>query len=108
MDSRIGSTEESDPDQLVEVLNTADLSEFEVARALLEASGIPCASRGDTQARMLGVHLVANILSGRPDLNPPGAIKLLVARRDEHLARELLGSASTYESVPELEADDEP
>lgn len=106
-DPRIGSTGDSDPDRLVEVLKTSDLGEFEVARGLLEASGIPCASRGDDQARMLGIHIIAGILS-RPDaLDRPGAIRLLVAQRDESLARELLDSPPEFESVPELVPDDE-
>lgn len=91
----------------VEVFETHDLGEFEVARGLLTAAGIRTATRGDTQARMLGTHLFTGLFSKPDFVRRSGALVLLVAERDADVARELLAATPEFESVPELEPDDE-
>lgn len=95
-------------DPSVEVFETHDLAEFEVARGLLAGAGIRTTTRGDAQARMLGTNLFAGMFRKPGFIRRSGALVLLVAERDADLARELLSSPPQFESVPELEEDDEP
>lgn len=91
----------------VEVLETLDLSEFEVARGLLEAAGIKTVSSGDGQAGMLGTHLLARAFTRPNFVRRAGAIRISVAAADAEAAHALLNSESGFEPTPELDGEDE-
>lgn len=95
-------------ENLVEVFETHDLGEFDVARGLLESAGIRVVSRGDVQARLLGLQLLSSAFERPSFIRRAGALILLVAPNDAAFARELLASEVDIESTPELAEEDEP
>lgn len=71
------------------MLITDDLTQLEVARGLLESSGITTSTSGMEQAKLLGTHLLSGVFGKKL----MGA-RLLVQRKDEQLALGLLDSAT--------------
>ena len=76
--------EEIDPEQFVSVARFMDPTEAQMAKGLLESANLECFLQGENANNLLGVAFRA---------------RLLVHRRDEVAARELLGGGDE----PDLE-----
>ena len=78
--TREGEVEWTD---LVTVLETADSARVSVVKSLLEAEGIPCATRGDPEKDLTGLDLIA------------GPARVLVPPEFEEQARDLIATPMT-------------